>query len=123
MVTQAPVMYEASTIQKYATNWASNYVDLGHSWAPLDFIGTVQNPHFMDNALFGDLYINPNTKNGADTITLIDCGILNSLSVEMATEDVWDSQNMMKCAKELEFMGVAICGPQPGPACKGTRIQ
>jgi len=122
MITQAPVLYEADIIKKYSTNWASNYVDLGHSWAPLDFIGTVQNQYFRDNALYGDLYINPNTKNGADAITLIDCGILKSLSIEMATDDSWNSDHMMRCANELEFMGVAIVGPRPGPACKDARI-
>ena len=123
MITQSPVIYKPEVIKKYSSNWKSNYIDLGHSWAPLDFIGTVQNQHFFENALHGDLYINPNTRNGEDTITLIDCGILNSLSVEMMTDDSWDSDSQMKCANELEFMGVAICGPQPGPACKDTRIQ
>jgi hypothetical protein len=122
MITNSPVLYKSDILRKHFTSWSDRYVNLGHSHYPLDYVGTFRDEYF-DNGVKGDLYINPNTSNGRDIINKIDSKEINLLSVEMQSEDYWDSEQMMRCADNIEFLGVSIIGPFPGPACKDSRIQ
>ena len=122
MITNAPVLYTPEVLKKFATNWDSNYLDLGHDIGnPLSIIGTVQNQRWEDNGVKGDLYISQLTQNGRDVVSLIDAGLVNHLSVEMTTKDYWDPKEMVRCADDIIFLGVAVVGPYP--ACKDAKIK
>ena len=68
----------------------------------------------------GDLYIYPITRNAKDTIALIDAGLVNWLSIELKSEDVWNSADSKKYAKDIVFIGAAVV---LYPACEDTRIK
>lgn len=122
MITNAPVLWAEDKLKKFSTNWYSNYVNLGHSHEPLAFIGTVQNQKWFNGAVIGDLHINPKLTNGKDTIEGIDSHLLNHVSIEVGTEDYWDSAKQKRCADNIIFLGVSIIGPWPGGACPDAKI-
>ena len=123
MMTRADVKWSEIKIKAFATNWITDYINLGHEHHPTDFVGKVANPRYIDGALRGDLCINKNLSRGKDVIEGIDEGILNQVSVEVISEDYWDSNEMIRCADNLKFMGVSIIGPYPPPACKDVKIR
>ena len=118
-ISSYPVVYTKDELKKSATNWEENYLNLDHSFETLKRIGFVNNPRFQDNALMGDLYIYPITRNAKDTIALIDAGLVNWLSIELKSEDVWNSADSKKYAKDIVFIGAAVV---LYPACEDTRI-
>lgn len=122
-ISNSQIMYKEDVIRRDYSNWDNlKYVNLGHSHFPLDLVGTVQDPYY-DNGVRADLRLNSNTSNGRDIIELIDQGLINKLSVELRTQDYWDSQNMVRCVGKALFMGVSILGPNQTPACAEARIK
>ena len=119
-MTMAPVEYTSEELSKSASNWEANYLNVDHSWNTLDRIGYVNNPYFMNNSVMGDLYIYPITQNAKDTIALIDADLVNSLSVELYSRDVWDSATDTRKATDIVFCGLAVV---TSPACKESRIK
>ena len=122
MVTNANVLYKSDVIDKYSNNWVSNYIDLQHSHHPRDLVGTVHNQYSKNGILKGDLWINTNLTAGRDIVQLIDSNIVNQLSIEMFTNDKWDSNTHVRSVELIKFLGVAIIGGPDIPACKDTRI-
>ena len=124
-VTRAEVEYTDKALSKYATNWTRNILDLDHNLDVLSIIGTIEHQRFQKNSVIGDLYIHPITQNARDTISLIDAGYVNSLSVELMADDVWDSSRHIRMADNIEFIGCAVLAGHPArpPACKDTRIR
>jgi len=115
-----PIRYTSSELKNAASKWEENYLNLDHSWNTLDRIGYVENPRFQDGAIKADLYIVPVTRNAKDTIGLIDAGLVNWLSVELKSEDVWNSSDNKKDATNIVFIGAAIV---LYPACSDARIK
>ena len=74
----------------------------------LDRVGMIENPHFEDGKVKADLYIYPVTQNAKDVINLIDSGLVNWLSVEIKTEDVWDYNKNIRKVNWMSFLGCAI---------------
>jgi len=124
-VTRADVEYTAKALSQYATNWSRNIIDLDHDLGVKSIVGTVENPRFYRNQVLGDLCLFPDITAGKDTITLIDAGLVNALSVELMTEDSWNTQKNMRVADNIEFIGCAILSGHPvrPPACKEARIK
>jgi hypothetical protein len=120
MISNSYVKYTPEALSKAV--WVSNYIDLGHDHNnPLSMVGSIQNIKFLNNSLKGDLYIDTITQNGRDIVSLIDANRINNLSVEMATKDIWDSKEHIKCANDLKMYGVAIVGSFQ--ACLDARIK
>jgi len=119
-ITRAPVIYTASTLQKGATNWTEDFLDIDHSWGTLDRIGRIKNPRGKNGTIYADLHIYPITQRAKDTIALIDAGIVNSLSVELMSNDRWDPEDSKRYADDIEFIGCAVC---THPADSQTRIR
>lgn len=123
MVTNANVLYKSDVIDRYSGNWVSNYIDLQHSHHPRDLVGTVHNQYSKNGILKADLWIDTNLTAGKDIVRLIDSSIVNQLSVEMMTNDKWDSNTHVRSVETIKFLGVAILGGPSIAACVDTRIK
>ena len=114
----APVEYTPSELKKSAGKWTSNYLNLDHNWSVLSRIGYVENTHW-NKGVRGDLHIHPITQNAKDTITMIDAGFVNHLSVELMSEDIWKAEDEKRYATNIEFIGLGVV---LHPACPDSRI-
>jgi len=119
-VTRAPVLYSSEELNKGHKRWMGNYLNVNHSWNVEDRIGLVRNPSFKSDKVLADLYIYPITQRSKDVIALIDAGLVNNLSVELATKDIWDAKKNMRVAKDIRFIGLAVV---TDPADPNTRIK
>jgi hypothetical protein len=77
MASRSPITYTPRELQMASTRWINNILNLDHEWKVLNTIGTIQSPHWQNNAVVGNLYINKLLSAGKDTITLIDAGLVN----------------------------------------------
>jgi len=119
-VSMSPIEYTSEELQKSAKVWESNYLNIDHSWKTLDRIGYVRDTYFSNNSVKGDLYIYPITQNSKDAIALIDAGLINALSVELYSRDVWSNKSESRLATDITFCGLAVV---TDPACKDARIK
>ena len=119
-ITNSPIRYSAGALSKYSSNWTSKYLNLDHEWSVVNRIGMVEKPKFFNGKLMADLYINPITTNARDTIALIDADMIQHLSVELQSDDYWDSSDRIRCADNIEFIGCAVVTM---PADLHTRIK
>jgi len=119
-ITNAPVRYSTHELKKSYNKWSKNYLNLDHSWSVLDRIGYVNNVRYQNEKLIADLQIFRDTQNGKDVIESIENGLINELSVELLSTDVWDSKEMIRLATDLEFIGCAIVTEG---ACAETKIK
>jgi len=117
-VVKSKTNFSSKELSKAINRWESNFLNLDHSRKTLDRIGYVKNIYWKDG-IFGDLYIYPITTNAKDAISLIDAGLVNSLSIEMTAEDKWDPIENIRVATDIIYFGVAIV-TQTG--CKDSRI-
>ena len=113
------IEYTRDELRKSADNWSSNYLNIDHNWGVLSRIGHVENAHW-DNAVVADLYIYPITQSAKDTIALIDAKLINELSVELMSRDVWKAEDEKRYATDIEFVG---CACVTMGACRSTKIQ
>ena len=118
-ITMSPIVYTKAELEKGATNWKSNFLNIDHSFSVDDRIGYVMHPHYDNGAVKGDLHIHRDLQKGKDTIERIDCGLVNSISAELTTNDRYDSDSRKYLACDLTFLGSAVC---LFPAADGTRI-
>lgn len=118
-MTMSPVVYTDFELQKSAQNWDSDFLNIDHSWGTLDRIGYVKNTYGKKGIVYGDLHIYPITQRAKDTISLIDAGLVNWLSVEIMTHDRWDNKEKKMYAEDITFIGCAVV---THPACENTRI-
>ena len=114
-----PIVYSEENIMKTATNWQENYLNLDHSYEVLKRLGFIKNTYYKNGAVRGDLYIFPVTQAARDVIGQIDSGLINWLSVEITSNDYWDSKINKKCAGDITYIGAAIVTT---PACQNSRI-
>lgn len=117
-LTREPVIYYSDVLRSTVNNWESNYLNIDHSHNILDRIGKVENPRFENGKVKVDLYIHPITQNAKDTISLIDAGYINWLSVEIMSDDAWNKNNE-RYVKDMVYIGLAIVST---PACKEALI-
>jgi len=113
------IEYTETELRRAAGNWSSNFLNLDHRWDVLSRIGHVENTHWNDGVR-GDLYIYPITQNARDAISLIDADMINELSVELMSRDVWKSEDEKRYATDIEFVGTAVVVMG---ACRETRIK
>jgi hypothetical protein len=120
-MTQSPVVYTDLELEKGSRMWSKNFLNIDHSWGTLDRIGYVRNPYYHRHiGVMGDLHIYPITERARDTIALIDAGLVNWLSAEIATQDIWNGDEQKRYATQIEFIGCAVV---TSPACGETRIR
>jgi hypothetical protein len=119
-MTRTPTVYDEYELKLGAENWSANYLNLDHCFDVLSRVGFVKNPHWRKGAVRGDLYITPFTNAGKDVIAQIDAGLVNSLSAELTTNDIWDNKENIRKATNIEFIGAAIV---LYPACGDARIR
>jgi len=89
------IEYTEEELKKSASNWESNYLNVDHNWGVLSRIGRVENTHW-NKAVKGD------------TIALIDGGLVNELSVELMSRDVWKAEDEKRYATDISFVGLAV---------------
>jgi len=118
-LSHVPIEYTADELAMSATTWIANHLDLDHSFKTLDKIGYVENQHWYDNSVMGDVYIHPITQNARDTIAQIDSGRINELSVELMSMDEYDYENDRMLATDIKFLGLAVV---TAGACRDTKI-
>lgn len=107
-ISMVPILYRDNVMKKYATNWKSEWLNLDHSRDVRSRIGYVRNHYWNGKAIMGDLYIFPGTTAGTDTISLIDSGLINKLSVEVMSNDSWNGEEQVRQVDEMEFLGTGI---------------
>lgn len=122
MASRRSIIYTPRELQLGVNRWLKNTLNLDHSWSVLSTIGTVQNPRWENNSVVGDLYINRITTAGKDTVALIDAGLVNSLSVELQSLDVRDSDEYGLFATDIDFIGCAVIYGDIG-ACPEAKIR
>jgi len=103
----SPIEYTETELRKSARNWESNHLNIDHNWGVLARIGHVDNVHWNE-AVRGDLVIYPITNGARDTIALIDAGMVNELSVELMSRDVWKAEEEKRYATDITFVGLAV---------------
>ena len=118
-LSQTPIEYSTKVLQKYATNWEESFLNLDHSHTALARVCKVINPHFEDGSVKGDIQIYPITQNAKDIIQQIDNNLINWLSVEIRTTDVWNKTENMWSVLDMTYFGTAIVTV---PASKGAKI-
>jgi hypothetical protein len=119
-ITHNPVVYSEVELTRGATNWKENYLNIDHSFSVNDRIGYVMNQHADKGKVLGDLYINKNVQTGKDTIERIDCNLINGVSAELTTNDIYDYKTNKYLASDLTFLGCAIV---TYPAAIGSRVR
>ncbi|MBE3093948.1 MAG: hypothetical protein IMZ52_02875 [Actinobacteria bacterium] len=119
-ITREPVVYTVGELEKSATNWKENYLDLDHSFAVNDRIGYVMNPHADKGNVKADLYIHKRIQSGKDTIERIDCGLVNGVSAELTTTDRYNFSDNKYYAENIVFLGSAIV---LFPASNGAKVR
>jgi hypothetical protein len=102
------IFYKSEVLEENASNWKSNYLNVDHGISILSRIGFVENPRWDNNSLKADLHILPITSVAKDTISLIDNGIANALSIEAMTDEYFDNRLSCLCLKNIEFLGAAV---------------
>ncbi len=117
-ISRSPINYSHEVLSRTANNVRSNYLNVDHSHKTLDRVGRFVNPYWDGEKVRADLWIYPITQNSRDTIELIDSGLVNWLSVELMTEDVWN-RNDERDVVDLEYIGLAVV---TAPACKESLI-
>ena len=119
--TEQPHLFHASLLRQFAKNWSSHYLNIDHKYdSTLHRIGYVKNPRIKDDALIADLEITMKTQNGRDIVSLIDEGLVNSLSIEAEIEDKYDYEKEYYVATAIEFTGAAVV---VNPACPEAKIK
>jgi len=119
--TRAPVRYTPELLKSFYSNWSRNFLNLDHKWTVLNRVGWVQNQRCLkDGTIIADLKISKVTQNGRDIVESIEDGLINELSVELLSDDKWDSDNLIRLASDIEFIGCAIV---TDGACEETRIK
>lgn len=119
--TMAPVRYTPELLKGYHDNWSRNFLNLDHQWTVLNRVGWVENPRCRkDGAVIADIKISKVTQNGRDIVELIEDNLINELSVELLSDDKWDSKERIRLASDIEFIGCAIVTEG---ACKETKIK
>jgi len=119
-ITREPVVYSASELEKSATNWKENYLDLDHLFNVDNRIGYVMSPHAEKGEVKADLYILRNTQKGDDTIKKIDVGLVNGISAELTTTDRYNFSDNKYYANDIVYFGAAVCCM---PACIMARVK
>jgi len=119
--TRAPVRYSTALLKEFHTNWTRDFLNLDHNWSSLSRVGWVQNPRCLqDGTVIADIKISKVTQNGRDIVESIEDGLINELSVELLSDDKWDSDESIRLASNIEFIGLAIVTTG---ACEETRIK
>ena len=119
-ISNTKIEYSSKVLKKYATNWKEQYLNLDHNHNALSRVGKVVNQRFEDGVVKGDLHIYPITNNAKDIIKLIDNDMINWLSVEIMTEDIWNNSKDMWAVEEILYLGTAIVTL---PASKNSLIK
>jgi len=117
--SRMPTVYTPQELTRSAENWRSNYLNVDHSWNSLDRIGYVNNPKAVRGSVKGDLFIYPITQTARDTISLIDSGLINWLSVELFSRDEINYDDRKIYASDITFIGAAVVSH---PADENTYI-
>jgi hypothetical protein len=120
---QTPLYYPAETLQKYAGNWIDRSLWNRHSGgsprAITDKIGEIRTPRFMDNAVFGDLWLHEKTQNSKDVAEMIKAGLVDYVSVEHGGKEIYNPNEKRYEAEQIVFGGVAVVNQG---ACKVCTI-
>ena len=107
-ISRTPVVYTESELNKGATNWKENFLNIDHSLSVNDRIGYVMKAYGDKGVVKADLYINKKLQTGKDTIARIDCGLVNGVSAELITNDIYDFEENKYMASDITFLGAAV---------------
>jgi len=119
--TMAPVRYTPELLKEFHNRWSKDFLNLDHQWTVLNRVGWVKNPRCLnDGTIIADLKISKVTQNGKDIVESIEDGLINELSVELMSDDKWDSKEQIRLANDIEFIGCAIVTEG---ACQETKIK
>lgn len=114
----SPVVYSNDELEKATQLWSRKCLELDDERIfinadhrpdeSLKRVGYLPKVYFKDNAIRGDLYFHRITQNSKEIVKMIDAEYLNGLSVEIITEDYWDSDTNKRCASNIELVGLAV---------------
>ena len=121
-ISRTPITYTDVALKLSARYWKNKILNVDHEWKVLNTIGTIENPYYHKGAIKGDLFIPPITQNRKDAIALIDNNEVNSLSVELMSQDVWDADTCKRYATDIEYIGCALIYGDNG-ACSDAKIR
>jgi len=119
---KTPCEYSPEVLQQYAGNWHDYAIWSRHfGGVPRNItekIGLVENPRFLTDAVVGDLYYHGVTQQSRDTISMIENGLANYVSVETVVKDRWNVGKKIYQAQELGFLGLATVNQGACRVCK-----
>lgn len=114
--------YSAETLKQYAGNWHDYAIWSRHfGGVPRSItekIGMVENPRFESDAVVGDLFYHGVTQQSRDTISMIENGLANFVSVETISKEKWNVGKKVYQAQELGFTGLATVNQGACRVCK-----
>ena len=119
---KTPCEYSPEILKQYAGNWQDNAIWSRHfGGVPRNItekVGIVENPRFESDAVVGDLYYHGLTQQSRDTISMIENGLANYVSVETVSKDRWNVGKKLYQAQELGFTGLATVNQGACRVCK-----
>ena len=108
---KTPCRYPPKLLQEFAANWQANGFWLRHTGgAPRsinDKIGEVRNPRFENDAVVGDVFLHLATSGSRDYAEMAKRGLVDAVSAELGTTDIYDPKSKTYEATYLEFTGLA----------------
>lgn len=124
-----PLFYPSETLRAFAANWKDDrYLGRHSGGIPLyitDKVGSVKNPRFQGDGIYGDLRLHGATTASRDAISYLKWASENDeevfSSVEHAGEEVYNAEAKRMEAKTLVFYGAAMVNRGACQTCQIPR--
>lgn len=119
---KTPCEYSPEILKQFSSNWSDNAIWSRHfGGVPRNItekVGIVENPRFDSDAVVGDLHYHGLTQQSKDTISMIENGLANYVSVETMSKDKWNVGKKVYQAQEIGFTGLATVNQGACRVCK-----
>lgn len=120
---QTPLLYPSKTLQESAGNWQDLSVWDRHTGGQprsvTSKVGEIENPHFENDAVMGDIRLHGATQTSRDVIELIKRKLISFVSVEHGGTEKFNPTTRQNESASITFTGVALVNKG---ACKLCRI-
>lgn len=120
---QTPLFYPKKTLQEYASNWQDLSVWDRHTGGQprsiTSKVGEVENPHYEDDAVMGDIRLHGATQTSRDVIELVKRKLISFVSVEHGGNEAYNPTTRQNESSSITFTGLALVNKG---ACKLCRL-
>lgn len=112
--TRQLVEYPAKILEEGYANWRRRTFNLDHNHLTLSTLGRIHNERYHDGGVYGDITVYALTQTQKEAMALMDAGLVDGISAEVATEDTFNPATNTIRAHKVTFNGAALT---PSPAC------